>query len=270
MDYPRLAWNALARLRERRPLVQNVTNYVAMDSSANLLLAIGASPAMVHAEDEVEEFVGIADALVVNIGTLSAGWVVGMEKAARAAGAAGKPWVLDPVGCGATRYRTEWSRRLLELHPTVVRGNASEIMALAGAAGAVTRGVDSTASAEAALEGAAALARSSGAVVAVTGAVDYVLDGRRRLAIANGHALMPSVTALGCALSAIVAGLLVVESDPVLASAEALGLFGLAGEVAARGAEGPGTFRARLADALHGLDEASVVAGLRICDAAEP
>lgn len=269
MDYPRLAWNALCRLRERRPLVQNITNFVAMDASANLLLAIGASPAMVHAVEEVEEFGRIADALVVNIGTLSPPWVEGMEKAARGATAAGKPWVLDPVGCGATSYRTEWARRLLELQPSVVRGNASEVMALAGAAGAVTRGVDSTASTEAALDAAAALARSSGAVVAVTGVTDYVHDGERCLAVANGHALMPYVTALGCALSAVVAGFLVVESDRRLAAAEALAVFGLAGEIAAQGAAGPGTFRARLADTLYGLDEATVVAGVRIREVGE-
>src|SRR3954470_23099246 len=143
MDYPAEVWAALRTLRERSPLVHNITNYVAMDVSANALLAIGAAPAMVHALEEVEEFTGISSALVVNIGTLSPQWVEAMRLAAQRAAALGKPWVLDPVGAGATRYRTDTARKLAGMRPTVIRGNASEVLAVAGGTEA-TRGVDST------------------------------------------------------------------------------------------------------------------------------
>src|SRR5258708_2589901 len=160
---------ALTDLRARRPLVPNITNYVAMTISANVLLALGTSPAMVHAVEEVEDFVAISDTLCVNIGTLSPPWVEAMRAAVAKANTLGKPWVLDPVGCGATPYRTKAAAELAQLKPTIIRGNASEIMSLAGAAGAGGKGVDSTASSDAAISAASALARKTGAVVAVTG-----------------------------------------------------------------------------------------------------
>lgn len=247
------AWGALARLRDTGPLVHCITNYVAMDVTANALLAIGASPAMVHANEEVEEFVSISSALVVNIGTLSPAWVQAMERAAERAVARGTPWVLDPVGAGATGYRTRTARELAGRRPSVVRGNASEILSLAGEVGG-TKGVDSTRGADEAAGVARELARGLGCVVAVTGAVDYVTDGRRTLAVEHGHPMMTRVTALGCALTGITGAFLAVEPDPILASAYALALFGLAGELAASGAIGPGTLRVRLMDALHVLD----------------
>ncbi|HEX2206049.1 MAG TPA: hydroxyethylthiazole kinase [Longimicrobium sp.] len=250
------AWGALDRLRDAGPLVHCITNYVAMDVTANALLAIGASPAMVHANEEVEEFVSISSALVVNIGTLSPAWVQAMERAVDRAVARGTPWVLDPVGAGATSYRTRTARELAARKPSVVRGNASEILSLAGEVGG-TRGVDSTRGAEEAAGVARELARGLGCVVAVTGAVDYVTDGRRMLAVEHGHPMMTRVTALGCALTGITGALLAVEGDPLLASAYALALFGLAGEMAASGAIGPGTLRVRLMDALHVLDTLS-------------
>lgn len=247
------AWGALARLREAGPLVHCITNYVAMDVTANALLAIGASPAMVHATEEVEDFVSISSALVVNIGTLSPAWVQSMERAADRAVARGTPWVLDPVGAGATTYRTRTARDLAGRKPSVVRGNASEILSLAGEMGG-TKGVDSTRGAEEASGVARELARGLGCVVAVTGAVDYVTDGRRTLAVEHGHPMMTRVTALGCALTGITGAFLAVEPEPLLASAYALALFGLAGEMAASGAIGPGTLRVRIMDALHVLD----------------
>jgi hydroxyethylthiazole kinase len=251
---------ALARVRQASPLVHNITNYVAMDVSANALLALGASPAMVHAEDEVAEFVGIADALVINIGTLSPAWVKAMQLAAERAVAAGKPWVLDPVGAGATRYRTMVAGELARRQPTVIRGNASEILALAGTlagggGSAATRGVDSVHGSEQAVDAARALAAESGCVVAVTGPVDYVTDGESVLGVQNGHPLMTRVTALGCAATGAVGAFLAVEPEPLAATAYALAVFGLAGEIAARDAAGPGTLRWRLLDALHQLDE---------------
>jgi hydroxyethylthiazole kinase len=246
-------WGALERLRRTGPLVHCITNYVAMDVTANALLAIGASPAMVHAAEEVEEFVSISSALVVNIGTLSPAWVASMERAADRAVALGKPWVLDPVGAGATGYRTRTARGLSARKPAVIRGNASEILSLAGEVGG-TKGVDSTRGADEASGVARELARGLGCVVAVTGAVDYVTDGRRTLAVEHGHPMMTRVTALGCALTGITGAFLAVEPDPVLASAYALALFGLSGEMAASGAIGPGTLRVRMMDALHVLD----------------
>lgn len=247
------AWGALARLRQAGPLVHCITNYVAMDVTANALLAIGASPAMVHANEEVEDFVSIASALVVNIGTLSPAWVTAMERAADRAVALGKPWVLDPVGAGATPYRTGVARALAGRKPSVVRGNASEILSLAGEVGG-TKGVDSTRGADEASGIARELARGLDCVVTVTGEVDYVTDGLRMLSVHHGHPMMTRVTALGCALTGITGAFLAVEPDPLLASAYALALFGLAGEMAASGAIGPGTLRTRLLDALHVLD----------------
>lgn len=253
MDEPSDPWGALERLRATAPLVHCITNYVAMDVAANALLAIGASPAMVHAAEEVEEFVAISSALTVNIGTLSPPWVAAMERAADRAAALGIPWVLDPVGAGATAYRTAVARDLASRRPAVVRGNASEILSLAGEVGD-TRGVDSTRGTDEARPAAESLARALGCVVAVTGAVDYATDGRRTLAVGHGHPLMARVTALGCALTGVTGAFLAVEADPLHAATYALACFGVAGEAAARGADGPGTLRVRLLDALHNLD----------------
>jgi len=264
MDHAAATWTRLQALRQGAPLVHNITNFVAMDVVANCLLAIGASPAMVHAEEEVEDFVAIAAALVINIGTLSPPWVAAMERAAARAGVLGKPWVLDPVGCGATPYRTRTAARLAGLRPAVIRGNASEILALAGATSGPTKGVDSTHDAAEALAAGRALARELGTVVAITGAVDHVTDGERLLRVANGDPRMTKVTALGCAASAIVGAFLVVEPDPLAAAASGLALFGLAGERAAARAAGPGSLRVQIVDQLAALDEATVGQGVRI------
>ncbi|WP_114393478.1 hydroxyethylthiazole kinase [Oleisolibacter albus] len=258
------AADLLAALRQRRPLVQNITNYVAMDLSANGLLAIGASPAMVHAVEEAASFAVLAEALVVNIGTLSAAWVEAMTQAARAAGAAGRPWVLDPVAVGATDFRNRTARDLCTLRPTVIRGNASEILALHQQGQGGGHGVDSRHSSDEAREVARDLARSLGCVVAMTGAVDYVTDGDRLLAVENGHPLLGLVTATGCTVSAIVAAFLPLSNDPVMAAAAALAVFGLAGEQAAAGAAGPGSFRVGLLDALYQLTPDDVRTGARI------
>jgi hydroxyethylthiazole kinase len=249
-------WAPLARLRAAAPLVHNITNYVVMNTTANALLAVGASPAMVHAVEEVEEFVAISQALVVNIGTLSPAWVAAMRLAVGRARSGGTPWVLDPVGAGATRYRTEVAAELARLGPTVVRGNASEVMVLAGTAGAAGRGVDSTHASDDALEPARRLARDTGALVAMTGAVDYVTDGTRVVAIHNGDPMMARVTGLGCTASALVGAVLAVAAgDPFGATVAALAALGVAGEIAAEGAAGPGTLQLRILDALYTLDE---------------
>jgi hydroxyethylthiazole kinase len=238
--------------------VHNITNHVVMNFTANALLALGASPVMAHAAEEVEEMVGLAGALVLNIGTLSPAWVESMVLAGKAARRRGIPVVLDPVGCGATRFRTETALRLLrEVGPTIVRGNASEIMALAGAGGA-TRGVDSTLAADAAVEGAAALAERWRCAVAVSGAVDVIVGDGATFRVHNGHPMMPRVTGLGCAASALTGAFAAVNRKPASAAANALVITGLAGEMAAAKAEGPGSLALHFLDALYRLTSAEV------------
>ena len=258
---------ALTELRARRPLVHNITNYVAMNVSANVLLALGASPAMVHAVEEVEDFVAISDAVVVNIGTLSTNWVSAMHLAAAKAVALEKPWVLDPVGCGATPFRTRVSAELAALRPAVIRGNASEILSLAGSVGAAGKGVDSTAAAADAAAVLAPLAGRTGAVVAVTGATDYVGDGTVVTAIEGGHALMPLSTAMGCSLSAVTAAFCVVR-PPRQAAIAALAVFAAAGAEAAGRCRGPGHLPAEICDALYAMDHAMLARHVRLSDPA--
>jgi hydroxyethylthiazole kinase len=258
------SWASLQAIRQGAPLVHNITNFVSMEVVANCLLALGASPAMVHAEEEVEDFVPLARALAINIGTLSPPWVAAMARAAARASALGRPWVLDPVGAGATPYRTRTALELIELRPTVIRGNASEILALAGAAAGPTKGVDSTHSADEAVHAAQQLAHACGAVVAVTGTVDRITDGERWLEVRNGDPRMTRVTALGCAASAVIGALLTVEEDPLQAAAQGLAIFGLAGERAAAEAPGPGSLRWQIVDQLALLDEAAILGGVKI------
>ena len=251
----------LAALRARRPLVHNITNFVVMNNTANALLALGASPAMIHAADEVEDFVVGSQALVVNIGTLYSEQVAAAKLAALRARAAGVPWILDPVGVGATPYRQAAAEALVRLKPNVIRGNGSEILTLASQAKAGSgRGVDSLEGSEAAVEAARALALATGAVVAVTGAVDYVTDGLRVTAIANGHPLMARVTGLGCSATAIIGAFLGIEPDAFAAAAAGLATLGVAGEMAAERAAGPGSLQVALLDALYALDEGNLVA----------
>jgi hydroxyethylthiazole kinase len=245
----------LRTMRERKPLVHQITNYVVMNETANATLAIGALPVMAHAGEEVEEMVGLASALVLNIGTLSPHWVEAMLLAGGAATARGIPVVLDPVGAGATAYRTATARRILDVvGVTVLRGNPGEVATLVGA-DAEVRGVESIGAGLEAPELARAAARRLGVVAAVTGAVDHVSDGDRVLAVANGHELLASVTGTGCMSSALTGCFLAAKPDaPLEAAAEALAAFGVAAEDAALGSGGPGTFHARLYDALYDLD----------------
>lgn len=252
-----------AEMRANPPLVQCITNYVAMNIAANVLLAAGASPAMVHAQEEAGEFAPIAGALTINIGTLSPSWIEGMQAAAIAANAAGKPWVLDPVAHYATAFRRQAVARLLDLRPTVIRGNASEIIALAGGASR-GQGVDSRDPVEQAEGSAVDLAKHYGAVVAVTGVVDFVTDGTRLARIEGGSALMPQVTALGCSLTCLVGAFVAAASDPFEATIAALATFAVAGEIAADGANGPGSFSWRFLDALAALDGTALDARTRI------
>lgn len=264
----RVSGQLLADLRAAPPLVQCITNYVAMNIAANVLLAAGASPAMVSDEEEAEEFAGIAGALTVNIGTLSAPFVAGMRAAIRGAQAAGRPWVLDPVACQATGYRRRVSAELLALRPTILRGNASEILSLAGEASR-GQGVDGRDSVAAAEDGARWLARSSGAVVAVTGAVDFVTDGGREAHIEGGSPWMPLNTALGCSLTGLCGAYAAVAADPFAAAVGALAHFAVAGRRAHEGATGPGSFAPRFLDALHAVtpEALEAEAAIRVAEA---
>ncbi len=249
------AGKLLGAMRANPPLVQCITNFVAMNIAANVMLAAGASPAMVHAEEEAGEFAAISGALTINIGTLSSGWLAGMLKAAQSANAAGKPWVLDPVAHHATAFRRNAVARLIELRPTIVRGNASEIIALAGGASR-GQGVDSRDAVEQAEDSARQLAERHGCVVAVTGVTDFVTDGRQARRVAGGSPLMPQVTALGCSLTCLVGAFAATAPDAALdATVAALAVFAVAGEKAATAANGPGSFSWRFLDALAGLDK---------------
>ncbi|MDK3019669.1 hydroxyethylthiazole kinase [Pseudodonghicola flavimaris] len=240
----------LSALRAEPPLVQCITNFVAMNIAANVLLAAGASPAMVSDAEEAGEFARIAGALTVNIGTLSAPFVAGMRAAIEGAQATGKPWVLDPVACQATALRRRTSADLVALKPTIIRGNASEILALAGEASR-GQGVDGRDSVAAAEDGARWLAQETGGVVAVTGEVDFVTDGTRAVRIAGGSPLMPLNTALGCSLTGLCGAYAAVAADPFDAAVAALAHYAVAGTRAEREARGPGSFAPAFLDALH-------------------
>ena len=255
----------LARIRAEKPLVHQITNYVVMNETANATLALGALPVMAHAVEEVEEMVGLAGALVLNIGTLSPHWIDAMVLAGRAANQRGVPIVLDPVGAGATSYRTETARGLLvQLRIDVLRGNAGEIATLVGVEAEV-RGVESIDAGSDAAELAREAARTLDLVAAVTGPVDHVSDGQRVAAISNGHELLGRVSGTGCMSTALTGAFLAAKpGEPFDAAVEALVAFGVAGEDAAADARGPGTFHAGLYDALAALEPAGLDARARV------
>jgi len=254
----------MTRVRASSPLIHQITNFVVMNETANITLCAGALPVMAHAPQEVEEMVGNAHALVLNIGTLWEQQIEGMLLAGRRANTRGIPVVLDPVGAGATRFRTESALRLLDqLSVAIVRGNVAEMATLAGYQARIS-GVESTGSVADPVEVATAFAKKFGSVAAITGPVDTVSDGIRKARVANGHALMGRVTGTGCMSTAVTACYAAVEKDAVMAAAAALAAYGLAGEIAADGQPGPGTFHVRLYDALAQLTPEALRSGARI------
>ena len=263
-DWNAAAAQALAAVRERRVLVHSITNYVVMNTTANVLLAVGASPVMAHAREEVEEMSAIAAAVVLNIGTLSPAWVDAMRLAGAAANRRGIPVILDPVGAGATTYRTSTARSLAqELEIAVIRGNASEILSVSGLA-AATMGVDAAHDVGEAARVGAELATRLGTTVAITGEVDLVTDGETALEVRAGHRLMGRVTGTGCAATVLVAAFCAVDANPVAAAAGALACFGIAGERAAERAHGPGSFQVALYDSLASIQPADLHTASRI------
>jgi len=259
-------YRSIEMIRRQAPVVHNITNYVVMNSTANALLAIGASPVMAHAKEEVEEMVNISSALVINIGTLSEYWIYSMFKAVSQARKKGIPVILDPVGAGATTYRTKTARELINREsPTIIRGNASEIVALYDDK-SKTRGVDSVSSSDAAVEIAQKLSEIHKCVICVSGATDYIVSKEKIIKIKNGHPLMTKVTGLGCTASALCGAFAAVEKNPFAATVKAMAVMGIAGERAAAAAKGPGSLQTRFLDYLYCLSENDISQHLKIED----
>lgn len=243
----------LCKIREKSPLVHNITNYVVMNNTANALLAIGASPVMAHAVEEVKDMVSIASVLVINMGTLSEKWVESMLMAGQFANEKGIPVVFDPVGVGATPYRNQVAAAIVsKCKPSIIRGNASEIMSLAKE-NIKTKGVDSTASSNSALDSAKRLALETRAIVIISGEVDFITDGIEVRMVRNGSPLMPKVTGMGCTATAIVGAFVAINPNKLDAATNAMITMGVAGEIAAQKADGPGTMQLHFLDTLYNL-----------------
>jgi hydroxyethylthiazole kinase len=254
----------LQKIRETKPLIHNITNFVVMNYTANVLLSMGASPVMAHAENEVEDMVAFAGALVLNIGTLTDDWVASMILAGQKATALQKPIILDPVGSGATPFRTASAKLIIEKTKVgVIRGNGSEILSL-GNQQSTTKGVDTQHSVADAAVTASLLARELDTILAITGPIDLVTNGSRVFNIANGHPLMPYVTGTGCSATAAIGAFAAVDADYLTAAATALAFFGLAGEMAGKTAKGPGSFMIHLLDALYTMTPEQLKEGCRI------
>lgn len=265
LQWPQKVWEFLSKLRQTSPLIQCITNFVSMDIVANTLLSAGASPAMVHAADELADFTPQVHALYINVGTLSDHWLAAMKRAAAIAAHNGKPWVLDPVAAGSSGFRLRACLDLVQLRPTVIRGNGSEIIALSRAAVGGTKGVDSMHDSVDALEAAKSLAQSSNAIVAVSGAVDIVTDGQQVIGAYNGVPMMQKVTATGCSVTALITAFVAVDPTHALeATASALSTFGIAGELGVHTAKGPASLRVNLIDSLYGLDEETILGHAKI------
>lgn len=261
-------WTDLERIRQQGPLIHNITNYVVMNFTANALLAIGASPVMAHAAEEVSEMAAASRGLVINLGTLSGPWVESMRRAMQSARAAGVPIVMDPVGSGATAYRTVTAKHLMqEFRPEVIRGNVSEILSLAGLkpdSTSTTKGVDSTERLNGIDSRIENFAQASRCTLGISGAVDFVVGPSARCALSNGHRLMTQVTGMGCTSTALIGAFLAVNPSPFEAAAHAMALMGIAGEIAAERSTGPGTFPAVFLDVLSRMDMPTLEARLRV------
>ncbi len=257
-------WRDICLIRNQAPLVVNVTNNVVTNVTANALLALGASPAMSHAPADAAELAGLAGALVLNMGTPAKAQALSMLEAGRAANAVGVPVAFDPVACGATGLRRSLAAQLLmEVRFAVVRGNASEILHLAGQ-DARSKGVDSAHESEQAVEAAAALAARLGCVVCVSGAVDVLSDGQTLHLLPGGHPLMTRVTGMGCTATALIGAFLAVNPAPLQATLHAMAVMAVCGEQAAAQSAGPGSMQLHYLDALYTLEEGHFSAELGV------
>lgn len=254
------ACNDLRKIRESKPLIHSITNLVVMNETANAILCLGGLPIMSHAVEEVEEMVGIASALVLNIGTITPDWVDAMELAGKRANELGIPVILDPVGAGATKFRTYSSNRLLEnVKVSVTRGNAAELASLIGVMSEV-RGVESIGASETPKQIAKTFARTYGCTAAVTGAIDVISDGERISEVRNGHPMMGKVVGTGCISNVVIASFAAVDPDPFIAAALGLCVYGIAGELAAEtSGDKPGTFHLELYNALSAVDDKDII-----------
>ncbi len=256
----------LEKLREAGPLVTSITNYVVTNSTANALLAIGASPIMTHAVEEVEELMAFSGALVINLGTVARTYAEAMPVAWAAANKNNVPVVLDPVGAGATKLRTELPVGMLkEYRPAIIRGNASEIMTLAGQSGSA-KGVDSTQGAESAEEAARDLAKTHGCTVVVSGETDIVTDGERLVRIGGGSPLMPRVTGLGCTCTALCGAFCAVADSAFDAAVSAMTVMAVCGKRAANSSDGPGTLQLHIYDELYNLGISTLEAEMEVSE----
>ncbi len=241
----------LKAVREKRPLVHSITNFVSANFVANVLLSVGASPVMASAVNEVEEMVSHANALVLNIGTLTEQTVTAMILAGQRAAAQNTPIILDPVGAGATNFRTASAQKLIaETDIDLIRGNATEILSLHNG-DLTSKGVDAVHAVNDAVDTAKKLASELSASVAITGQRDVITDSRRTYHVANGHPLMARVTGMGCAATAMIGAFMTVDPDPVSAAATALAYYGLSGEIAGESSTAPGSFKTQMLDALY-------------------
>jgi hydroxyethylthiazole kinase len=247
---PQAAAGLIAPLRARGPRVHCITNTVAQAYTANMLLAAGCVPSMTLSVEEIGGFVASAQALLANLGTFDAERREATKIAVDTAARAKLPWVLDPVFVDRAPPRAAFARYLIGKRPAVVRLNHAEFAALAG----------STPSRDQAM----AYAQANGIVIALSGETDLVTDGKRVVAIGNGHALMAKITAMGCAGSAVLSACLAVEPDTFRAAVAALVIMGVAGELAGEKSEGPGSFAVAIVDALYNLDELTLVAHARV------
>lgn len=260
----KILWEQVQLVRQKSPLVHNITNYVVMNNTANALLAAGASPIMAHAKSEIQEMIGISHSVVINIGTLDEYSSESMILAAKTAHSTGKPWVLDPVGAGATSFRDQVLNQLLPYQPTVIRGNASEIIALVKANTTATKGVDSTAQSNEAVDAARSLVTRYGTIVCISGETDIIIDHQQEIFIKNGHPLMTKVTGLGCSATALIGAFIGIAEDKVMAVAAAMVLIGIAGELAAEESKGPASLQVNLIDQLYTITEQEFFNRLKI------
>ncbi|KAL4190727.1 hypothetical protein AMTRI_Chr07g26210 [Amborella trichopoda] len=261
------AWDFLCNLRSGSPLIQCITNFVSMDLMANTLLAAGASPAMIHALEEIPDFTPHVHGLCINIGTLTPQWLPSMKAAAIEASRSAKPWVLDPVAVSASPFRLQACNELVDLKPTVIRGNASEILALSNGFSGPNKGVDSNHSSMDAVEAAKSLAQTKGTIVAVSGAIDIITNGTQVVGVHNGVPMMQRITATGCAVTALISAFIASNVEhPFEATASALAVFGVAGELGMSKANGPSSLRMHLIDSLHVLDRSTFLSHVRISD----
>ncbi len=266
MDIKHYTSQLLGKIKATSPLIHNITNFVVMNSSANILLAAGASPVMAHCPGEVEEMVSLADALVLNIGTLQEDWVDSMILAAKTANSKGIPVILDPVGSGATSIRTRAVKKIMkDTKISVLRGNASEIFSLASA-DVRTRGVDSSLSlTDGIIDAARKMASEMNCIIGISGAEDIITDGRQIFRVANGQPLMTKVTGIGCGLSAVTGAFCAVsDGDLLAATAAAFGFYGLCGDMAIQISDKPGSFFVSFIDTLYSIQPKDIDAFLKV------